>query len=113
MKKKDFILILSIIIAAITMLLVIGLNKKAGDKVAVYVDSELTMVINLSDDGEYELNGGSNILKIENNEAYMLWANCPDKKCVNEFPHIKSIGESITCLPNKVVVRVVGEDFKG
>lgn len=45
----------------------------------------------------------TNCLKIENGVIYMLEANCPDKICVNHKPISKN-GESIVCLPNKVVV---------
>ena len=113
MKKRDFILILSIVVVAITAFLVIHFTKVDGDSVAIYVDSELVEVISLEDDGIYELNGGTNVLKIEGKEAFMIEANCPDKKCIKEFGHIKSVGESITCLPNKIVVRVVDKNFKG
>ena len=42
---------------------------------------------------------------IENGKADMISADCPDKLCVNQHA-ISSNGETIVCLPNKVVVEV-------
>ena len=50
--------------------------------------------------------GGTNRLVIEDGTARMEWADCPDQICVNHRP-VSSGGESIICLPNKVVVSVV------
>ena len=47
----------------------------------------------------------TNTLVIENGKADMISADCPDKLCVNQHA-ISSNGETIVCLPNKVVVEV-------
>ena len=44
---------------------------------------------------------------IEDGKADMVWADCPDKLCVNQKA-ISREGESIICLPNKVVISSVG-----
>lgn len=46
-----------------------------------------------------------NILAIKNGEADIIEASCPDGICVDHIPISKS-GETIVCLPNKVVVRI-------
>ena len=35
-------------------------------------------------------------------------ADCPDRLCVKQG-RIKKVGESIVCLPHKVVIEIVGE----
>ncbi len=112
MKKRDIFVILGILILASIMLVAIHFMKSPGSQVAVYVDDKVEAVYSLSADGEYEINNGTNKIKIADGEVWMLYANCPDKKCIHEFGKIHSIGETIVCLPNKVVVKVVGEDFK-
>lgn len=107
MKKKDIILIVIIIAIAILSYVLIINNKKPGAEVVIKVDGVEVARYSLDIDGTYELNGGTNILVIKNNEAYLTDANCPDKLCINQGKISKS-GETITCLPNKLTVTVVG-----
>lgn len=50
-----------------------------------------------------------NLLVIKDGKASMKEADCPDKICVAHKPICKK-GETIVCLPHKVVVEVRGED---
>ena len=109
MKKRDFILIGAILAVILIAFGVISLIKKDGDHVIVRVDGQEVAKYSLSEDGEYALNGGTNILRIENGEAYLVSANCPDKLCVNQGKIDKS-GETITCLPNKLTVTVYSSE---
>ena len=71
----------------------------------VKVNGEIQGVYSLSEDQDIEINGGTNRLKIRNSTADMTEADCPDKLCVNQRAVSKN-GESIICLPNKVIVTV-------
>ncbi len=73
----------------------------------VSVGGEVICEYSLSTDGEYALNGGTNILVIEGGEAYIRWADCPKQFCVNQG-RISRTGQRITCLENRVIVEVVG-----
>jgi hypothetical protein len=75
----------------------------------VRVDGQETGRFSLSEDGTYELNGGTNILRIENGVAYLTDANCPDQLCVHQGK-ISMTGQVITCLPNKLTVSVYGTE---
>ncbi len=66
---------------------------------------EIEGVYSLAKDQSIEINGGTNVLKIRNGSADMTEADCPDKLCVNQKAISKN-GESIICLPNKVVVTI-------
>lgn len=105
MKKKDFILIGAIVAVIAIAILVLTLTKKDGDYVIVRVDGNEVAKYSLSQDGEYSLNGGTNILRIENGKAYLVSANCPDHLCVKQGK-IDQKGETITCLPNRLTVTV-------
>ncbi len=109
MKKRDFILIASILIVAIALFLVVELTKEEGAGVTVKVDGVKVAEYSLTADGTYPLNGGTNILVIENGKAYLTDANCPDKLCVHQGK-ISRTGETITCLPNKLTVSVFGTE---
>lgn len=104
--KKDIILIVVIVLVA---LLSFGMHELVGGKgagcVTVKVAGEITGVYSLAEDKEISINGGTNLLKIHNGSADMIEADCPDKLCVNQ-KKISKNGESIICLPNKVVVTI-------
>ena len=85
-------------------------NKgEEGAGVIVRVDGVEMARYSLSDSGRYELNGGTNILVIEDGAAYMLEADCPDHICVSQGK-VRYAGQCITCLPNKLTVTVYGTD---
>ena len=112
MKKKDLILIGIILAIALVSLLIIQFFKKPGAYVVVKVGQQEVGRYSLSVDGEYSLNGGTNILKIENGEAWMLEANCPTQgntRCTAQGK-ISKTTESITCQPNNVSVVVFGAE---
>lgn len=107
MKKRDIILIASILVVAIAFFLIVELTKEEGAGVVVKVDGVEVAEYSLSKNGTYPLNGGTNILVIEDGRAYLSDANCPDKLCVHQGK-ISRTGEVITCLPNKLTVTVYG-----
>ena len=112
MKKKDLILIGIILAIAFSALGIIQLFKKPGAYVVVRLGQDEIARYSLSVDGEYPLNGGTNILKIENGEAWMLEANCPTKggtRCTAQGK-ISKTTESIVCQPNNLSVIVYGAE---
>lgn len=109
MKKRDIILIASILVVAIAFFLIVELTKEEGAGVVVKVDGVEVAEYSLSKSGTYPLNGGTNILVIEDGRAYLSDANCPDKLCVHQGK-ISKTGEVITCLPNKLTVTVFGAE---
>ena len=107
MKKRDFILIGAIIVIIAISIAVITLTKKDGAYVIGRVDGDQVAKYSLSVDGEYELNGGTNVLRIKDGKAYLTSASCPDHLCVKQGK-IDQTGETITCLPNRLTVTVYG-----
>jgi len=110
-KKKlfgDLVLILSLLFVGILVFLIIELTKTEGSTVSVTVNGESVAEYSLSEDGEYSINGGTNILIISDGKAYLKEANCPDKLCVNQGK-ISMSGERIVCLPNRVMIEILGE----
>ena len=51
--------------------------------------------------------GGYNLLVIENGEAWLPEADCPNLLCV-KTGKIRYGGQSIVCLPHKLAVRIAG-----
>lgn len=109
MKKKDLILIASVLIAAIVVWLIISFASKTDTgKVYIKVDGNTQGVYDLNKNQEIVIKDGTNILQIKDGEAFMIDADCPDKLCMKHKP-IKQNHESIICLPNKVVVEVLSD----
>ena len=107
MKKRDIILIASILVVAIAFFLIVELTKEEGAGVVVKVDGVEVAEYSLSKSGTYPLNGGTNILTVKGGVAYMTYSECPDHTCENTGK-IKYVGEQIVCLPNKLTVKIVG-----
>ena len=107
---RDLILVGALLIAALLVLLVIRnrQDRKTGtDAVVTVRTSDGDEVYPLNKDGVFFLNGGTNTLVIENGEAWVSEANCPDKVCMG-MGKISKNGEFIACLPNQVIIVVEG-----
>lgn len=110
MKKNDVILILSILlIAGVVFGLISLIRQEEGGQAEVYIDGEQTASYPLDQNGEYEITTrqGRNLLVIQEGKVYVTEADCPDKLCVKQRS-ISKKGETIVCLPHKVVVEISG-----
>ena len=111
MKRRDFLLIGGLLLLSLLLFLVLEIGRASGKEVIVRVDGQEQGRYSLSAEGHYELNGGTNVLCIEDGKAYMESANCPDKVCIRRGT-VSRTGETIICLPNKLTVTVEGgEEF--
>ena len=112
MKKKqiaDIFLIIGLIVLTIILSVVIYKNQKTSDlSVEITIDGDLVKTVSLEDDFETMLSTG-NKLVIKDGKVYIEEANCPDNLCVKQGS-IEKINESIICLPNKLVVRIVEDE---
>ena len=98
MKKNDNILILGILFIALVVLGIQLLHSANGtEKVKITVDGKVFGTYLLSEDRTVSVNE-TNIVLITEGTVSMESADCPEQIC----------GESIICLPNKVVVSIEG-----
>ena len=113
-KKRtiDICLIAALLLVSGVLYLVINANSTPGGEAVVRVKGETVASYSLSEDGIYPLNGGTNILVIEDGSAYISEADCPDKYCM-EQGRIRYTGQCLTCLPNKLTVTVEGGEDDG
>jgi hypothetical protein len=110
MKKNDLLLVLCVIILAGGVFLWNNFVKgDAGGSVVVYIDGESSATYDLNTECEYEIHTeyGENLLVIKEVKADMTEADCPDGLCVKQHA-IQKTGETIVCLPHKVVVEIEG-----
>lgn len=110
MKKNDFILMAALIVIAAATFLGVSLYSRISTKepeAVVYLDGKEQGRYPLSEDTTVEIRQESsyNILQIRDGKADITEASCPDKVCVNHRP-VNGQGESLVCLPNKMVVEI-------
>lgn len=109
MKKNDKRLILIVVIVACLFLAFHFLGNESGKgTVEVRVDGTLYGTYSLEEEQTIEVNE-TNRIEITDQVVRMIWAECPDQICV-DHKAISRAGESIICLPNKVVVSIVDGD---
>ena len=112
-EKKKYLLDIIFIAAILTISLVaVGimlLTRRDGAEVVVSVGGKEVGRYSLAENGEYSVNGGSNVFVIENGEVYMKTATCHGYQDCIEAGKIKYKNETVVCLPNKVELRIVGE----
>ena len=107
MKKNDWILVAVILLlAGIGFLVYTNLGKHNAGFVKVTVDGELFGTYSLKREQEIKIND-TNYLMIKDGQADMIEADCPDQICVDHIAISKN-KETIVCLPNKVIVEIVG-----
>ncbi len=110
--RNDLILIGTLLVIALAAFIFVKINKSAGDYAVVYVDTVEEARFSLSEDTKYKINGangGINTLVISNGSAFLEDADCPDRLCVKQGS-ISNVGESIICLPHKVVIAIESGD---
>ena len=105
--RLDIIVIAALLVISLSVLLAVKLTRKDGAAVKIEIDGRTVGEYPLDLDGEYTLNGGTNVLKIEDGRAYMIHSDCPDHTC-ERTGKISYAGQTIVCLPNKVSVTVIG-----
>ena len=110
-KKNDILLIGAILVLALSAY--VGISIFQGEntynaKAVVLIDGEEYGSFPLDTDvvERIELPDGSyNVLAIKEGKADVTEASCPDGVCVNHRAVSKQ-NQSITCLPNKLVVEI-------
>ena len=106
--KKDFILIGTILILACGFFLVKNFTAENGNTVKILIDGKEKYSYNLNKDKTQDILTGengvfSNTVVIKSGKVTVQTANCPDKICVKHRA-ISKKGETIVCLPHKLVV---------
>ena len=103
MKKKDFILIIFLIFIAVSVLLFCHFTGEKGETVSISKDNKIVQTVSLYEDTQIDL--GSNTIEIKDSKVFIVRADCHNQICV-KHKAISKKGESIVCLPNKVIVEI-------
>lgn len=108
--RNDIFLILFFLIIALAALAFMRFHGKSGGEIKVSVNNKEYGVYSLDKDQTVIIgeDDWKNVLEIKNGKADMTKADCPDKVCVNHAA-ISKKGETIVCLPHKIVVEVINQ----
>ena len=109
MKKKDLLIAAVVLLLAGALALVFHFTGgEPGGKVQVKVDGKVIGTYALVEEQTVPLDTkyGHNQLTIQKGQATMTESDCPDHYCEDQGP-VSKTGETIVCLPHKLVVEVV------
>ena len=108
--RADLLLLIGLVLVGAVILAAVLMNSQGGSYVEIRVDGKFYGSYSLYQNQTVDIVGvgGQNRLIIENGQAYMQEADCPDKLCVKQG-NIRMKGHSIICLPYKVVAEIVAD----
>ena len=111
MKTKYWIVLLA------ALLIVCGLSGffllssgEAAARAEIISQGEVIRTVDLLVDQEFSVDtpaGGHNVITVKDGQIAVTEANCPDHYCMHRG--FCSGGTEIVCLPNKLVIRFLGE----
>ena len=110
--RAEILFVAGLLLVSVLLVLILQGTRREGAVAVVEIDGTAVGEYSLTVDGEYSLNGGTNVLVIEGGEAYLTYADCPDLVCV-KTGRIRFVGQSIVCLPNRLSVVIRGEASDG
>lgn len=105
-------LIVLILLASAGALWYLNANEQNGTVAEIYQNGELIQTINLdtvTEDYSFTVEGSDgiyNVIEVHHGEIGITEASCPDGLCIN-MGFIHSSAFPVTCLPNKLVIKIV------
>ncbi|MDE6996593.1 MAG: NusG domain II-containing protein [Oscillospiraceae bacterium] len=108
MKKRNDLLLIAGLLAAAALLWVLARPGGAGGWAVIIQDGTETARYPLDADRTVTIGGEAyNVLRISGGRASVIEANCGDHTCVRTGA-VSREGETIVCLPHRLVVRIEG-----
>lgn len=113
-KKADIVLFFILLAAGLAISWTSLNSGQAGEKVRISAGGETYGIYSLSEDRSIEVvqNGHTNNIIIEGGHVSMAYSDCANQVCVNTGS-IHLAGDSIVCLPNRIMVEILGEGEGG
>lgn len=108
-KKADIILFVVLVVISLGLWWFSLADQVSGQKALVTVDGEEYGIYSLSEDKTVEIkqHGHTNKITIKNGTVQMTYSDCKNQNCV-ETGKIDKTSQTIVCLPNKVMIQIVG-----
>lgn len=122
MKKRDLLLILTVVLIAAALLgvtVLSGSGKVAKGQMHVYVNGKLHDTVTIVNGKDYTVqqeDGSVNVIRMTENGFYMLSSTCHNQLCIDQGEanadnwNRRSLGTHVICLPNRVDVELALTD---
>ena len=112
-RKADIILAIILIILGLFISYISVSDNREGTSVTVTIDGKPYASYPLAEDKVIEISEKNHINKItiKNGTVSMTFSDCTNQDCVLHSP-IHRTGETIVCLPHKLVVEITGDDYE-
>ena len=111
MKTKVWILLLAaLLVVCLGLSLFLLLPGNAAAQAEIWSQGQLLKTVDLRIDQEFTVStpdGGSNTVTVKDGRIAVTAATCPDGYCMERG--FCDRGTQIVCLPNRLVIRFVGE----
>lgn len=110
MKKGDRFMVGLFVVAGLASIGYYFFTQRPVSAVEIIQENQVVATLPLNEDTTYTLDsdGKHNVIQIKDGQATMLEANCHDGLCLHQSP-VKGSGQTITCLPNGVMIRGSGD----
>ncbi len=110
-KKADIFLIALLLLAGLGLWRLLAFPSPDGDTVTISIAGEPSGSYPLNENREIPIiqGGFQNTIVIRDGAVHMEEANCPGKECIRQG-WISQSGESIICLPHRVVVEITAQN---
>lgn len=106
--KVDVLIVLIVLILCLLPIVSLFFRSE-GDTVSITYDGKTTNY-SLSQNATIPLKDGKIIVKIDSGSVKVVTNDCENGICMHGAP-ISEVGESIVCIPNSLVVKIIGEGF--
>lgn len=114
-KKLDFVIVGFLMILSFLPEIILGASvgrNYTNTYAEITVEGKMYKTVALSEHSgeetlEIKTDDGINIIKIKDNKIGIIEADCPDQVCMNP-EYIEKAGESLVCLPHKVMIQIKG-----
>jgi hypothetical protein len=108
--KPDISLVFSVIALIAGCYFLFDLSRGVEKYTVIEIDGRIEKKVSLPENIIFEVYGKNGPLKIEisGRKVHVLDSSCPNKLCVNTG-WINKNGESIICLPNCTIIKILGE----
>jgi len=113
MKKGDWVIIILVIGLSLALVSMNYINNRSDDynlKAIIYYNGQVYEEVSLNEEREIEIvtDIGRGLVKVHDHGIEMIESDCKDEICVHT-KMAKKNGDMIVCLPNKIVIEVVGQ----
>ncbi len=107
--KGDKVLLIFSLALGLGSLGISQIARNTGSAVCVEVNGKLVAQMELFEERQITVEGaiGKTVVAVSQGKVQVLASDCPLQICV-KTGRIDKVGDTIVCVPNRVVVRVIG-----